>query len=321
MRRERIRRNRRRLYLTLAGIGAVIVFIAVFVWLVLRGAKVQGPVASSSVISISSSSSTVTRSFKSGTYTASGDVADINGDHHDLTVYVKLTSSKTYTRLIILDAGSQPRIINDTGDIKQKKGKLTLSSTQANVYTYANSKTYKHNQPATTVEYAARGATGTVRDYTKVLKKELNNTITLKGKTPHNYRYLTTNLPLQRSKKKLLSLDDFKAKQTASSAESSSVTSEPSIYEQPQSSSKSLSSQVSVTPTPSTAPSVESEHSQSNQAGQSGGTTGNHSNESPDTSTNNGVNNGQSTQNKVPDNSKAPSSTPPSSAPSTNSNS
>ncbi len=36
MRRERIRRNRRTLYLTLAGIGAIILFIGVFIWLVLR---------------------------------------------------------------------------------------------------------------------------------------------------------------------------------------------------------------------------------------------------------------------------------------------
>lgn len=260
MRRERIRKNRRRLYLTLTGIGAVVVFIAVFVWLVLRGAKVQGPTASSSATSISISS-TVSRSFKSGTYTASGDVTDTNGDHHDLTVYVKLTSSKTYTRLIILDAGSQPQIINDTGDVKQKKGKLTLSSDHANVYTYASAKTYKHNRPATTVEYAEEGATGTVRDYTTALKKALNNTITLKGKTPHNYRYLTTSLPLQRSKKKLLSLDDFKTKQTASSSEASSTMSyTPS--EQSQYSSEPAS-RVSVTPTPSTAPSVNSEHSQS----------------------------------------------------------
>lgn len=54
MRRERIRRNRRTLYLTLAGIGAIILFIGVFIWLVLRGAKVQGPVASSSSSSASS---------------------------------------------------------------------------------------------------------------------------------------------------------------------------------------------------------------------------------------------------------------------------
>ncbi|MDG3062579.1 hypothetical protein KTT66_05240 [Lacticaseibacillus casei] len=319
MRRERIRKNRRRLYLTLTGIGAVVIFIGVFVWLVLRGAKVQGPTASSSATSISISS-TVTSSFKSGTYTASGDVTDTNGDHHDLTVYVKLTSSKTYTRLIILDAGSQPQIINDTGDVKQKKGKLTLSSEHANVYTYASAKTYKHNQPTTTVEYASEGATGTVHDYTTALKKELNNTITLKGKTPHNYRYLTTSLPLQRSKKKLLSLDDFKTKQTASSSESSSATSNYSYSEESQYSSEPTSSQVSVAPTPSAAPSVESEHSQSNNTGQAGGTAGNHSNGSTGTSTNNGGGNGQSTQNNVPDNSQTPSSTPPSSTPSANSN-
>lgn len=312
MRRERIRKNRRRLYLTLTGIGAVVVFIAVFVWLVLRGAKVQGPTASSSATSISISS-TVSRSFKSGTYTASGDVTDTNGDHHDLTVYVKLTSSKTYTRLIILDAGSQPQIINDTGDVKQKKGKLTLSSDHANVYTYASAKTYKHNRSATTVEYAEEGATGTVRDYTTTLKKVLNNTITLKGKTPHNYRYLTTSLPLQRSKKKLLSLDDFKTKQTASSSEASSTTSDISTYEQRQYSSEPTSS--SVTPTPSTAPSAESDHSQGNSTGQSNGGTGNNG-----TSTNNGGGTGQSTDNNVPPSSQTPSSIPPSSAPSTNSN-
>lgn len=45
MRRERIRKNRRTLYLTLTGIGAAVIFVAVFMWLVLRGAKVQGPVA------------------------------------------------------------------------------------------------------------------------------------------------------------------------------------------------------------------------------------------------------------------------------------
>lgn len=78
MRRERIRRNRRTLYLTLAGISAIILFIGVFIWLVLRGAKVQGPVASSSSSSASSTSA-VTQSFKSGTYTATGDVTDENG--------------------------------------------------------------------------------------------------------------------------------------------------------------------------------------------------------------------------------------------------
>ncbi|KLI75155.1 MULTISPECIES: hypothetical protein [Lacticaseibacillus] len=313
MRRERIRKNRRRLYLTLTGIGAVIIFIGVFVWLVLRGAKVQGPTASSSATSISISS-TVTSSFKSGTYTASGDVTDTNGDHHDLTVYVKLTSSKTYTRLIILDAGSQPQIINDTGDIKQKKGKLTLSSEHANVYTYASAKTYKHNQPTTTIEYAAEGATGTVHDYTTALKKELNNTITLKGKTPHNYRYLTTSLPLQRSKKKLLSLDDFKTKQTASSSESSSTTSETSTYQPSQYSEPS--SRVSVTPTPSTAPSVESEHSQGNSTGQSNGSTGNNG-----TSNNNGTENNSQPTPSSQASSQAPSPTQPASSSTGNSNS
>ena len=313
MRRERIRKNRRRLYLTLTGIGAVVIFIGVFVWLVLRGAKVQGPTASSSATSISISS-TVTSSFKSGTYTASGDVTDTNGDHHDLTVYVKLTSSKTYTRLMIFDAGNQPRIINDTGDIKQKKGKLTLSSAHANVYKYASAKTYKHNQPTTTVEYAAEGATGTVHDYTTALKKELNNTITLKGKTPHNYRYLTTSLPLQRSKKKLLSLDDFKTKQTASSSESSSTTSETSTYQPSQYSEPS--SRVSVTPTPSTAPSVESEHSQGNSTGQSNGSTGNNG-----TSNNNGTENNSQPTPSSQASSQAPSPTQPASSSTGNSNS
>ena len=222
MRRERIRRNRRTLYLTLAGIGAIILFIGVFIWLVLRGAKVQGPVASSSSSSASSTSA-VTQSFKSGTYTATGDVTDENGVHHDLTVYVKLTTAKTYTRLLIIDAHSQPQVINDTGSIKQKKGKLTLVSDHANVYTYTTTTTYKHKQAATVDEYSAKDASGTVLSYTTALKKELNNTISLKGKTPHNYHYLTTSLPLQRSKKKLVSLADFKTSQTASSVSSSSV--------------------------------------------------------------------------------------------------
>ncbi|MSC09690.1 hypothetical protein GKD03_07090, partial [Lactobacillus rhamnosus] len=222
MRRERIRRNRRTLYLTLAGIGAIILFIGVFIWLVLRGAKVQGPVASSSSSSASSTSA-VTQSFKSGTYTATGDVTDENGVHHDLTVYVKLTTAKTYTRLLIIDAHSQPQVINDTGSIKQKKGKLTLVSDHANVYTYTTTTTYKHKQASTVDEYSAKDASGTVLSYTTALKKELNNTISLKGKTPHNYHYLTTSLPLQRSKKKLVSLANFKTSQTASSVSSSSV--------------------------------------------------------------------------------------------------
>lgn len=66
MRRARIRRNRRTLTLTLAGIGAIILFIGVFIWLVLRGACVLRPVASSSASSASSTSA-VTQSFNAGT--------------------------------------------------------------------------------------------------------------------------------------------------------------------------------------------------------------------------------------------------------------
>ena len=272
MRRERIRRNRRTLYLTLAGIGAIILFIGVFIWLVLRGAKVQGPVASSSSSSASSTSA-VTQSFKSGTYTATGDVTDENGVHHDLTVYVKLTTAKTYTRLLIIDAHSQPQVINDTGSIKQKKGKLTLVSDHANVYTYTTTTTYKHKQAATVDEYSAKDASGTVLSYTTALKKELNNTISLKGKTPHNYHYLTTSLPLQRSKKKVVSLADFKTSQTASSISSSSVISSVPSSRDSQTS-HSVSSTVSTEPPSSAAPSVESQHSQSGASGSNPAQTG-----------------------------------------------
>ena len=262
MRRERIRRNRRTLYLTLAGIGAIILFIGVFIWLVLRGAKVQGPVASSSSSSASSTSA-VTQSFKSGTYTATGDVTDENGVHHDLTVYVKLTTAKTYTRLLIIDAHNQPQVINDTGSIKQKKGKLTLVSDHANVYTYTTTTTYKHKQASTVDEYSAKDASGTVLSYTTALKKELNNTISLKGKTPHNYHYLTTSLPLQRSK----------TSQTASSVSSSSVISSVPSSTNSQTS-HSVSSTVSTEPPSSAAPSVESQHSQSGASGSNPAQTG-----------------------------------------------
>ena len=207
MRRERIRKNRRTLYLTLTGIGAAVIFVAVFMWLVLRGAKVQGPVASSS--SSVSSSVAVTHPFNSGTYKASGTVIDLDRDQHDLTVYVKLTDDQTYTRLLILDPHGHPFVVNDTGSFKRKNGKLTLTSEHANVYEYASATTYKNNKPTAVRQYSVDGATGTVRSYTKTLTSELNNTITLKNKTPHSYRYVETNLPLSKSKKKLTSLAKF----------------------------------------------------------------------------------------------------------------
>ncbi|EJF00240.1 hypothetical protein LMA_03811 [Liquorilactobacillus mali KCTC 3596 = DSM 20444] len=192
MRRERIRKNRRTLYLTLTGIGTAVIFVAVFMWLVLRGAKVQGPVTSSS--SSVSSSVAVTHPFNSGTHKASGTVIDLDRDQHDLTVYVKLTDDQAYTRLLILDPHGHPFVVNDTGSFKRKNGKLTLTSEHANVYEYASATTYKNNKPTAVRQYSVDGATGTVRSYAKTLTSELNNTITLKNKTPHSYRYVEANL-------------------------------------------------------------------------------------------------------------------------------
>ncbi|QPB56238.1 hypothetical protein [Lacticaseibacillus paracasei] len=253
MRRERIRKNRRTLYLTLTGIGAAVIFVAVFMWLVLRGAKVQGPVASSS--SSVSSSVTVTHPFNSGTYKASGTVIDLDRDQHDLTVYVKLTDDQTYTRLLILDPHGHPFVVNDTGSFKRKNGKLTLTSEHANVYEYASATTYKNNKPTAVRQYSVDGATGTVRSYTKTLTSELNNTITLKNKTPHSYRYVETNLPLSKSKKKLTSLAKFKTTQETASTQSSTVSSAPVIVSQPS------EPPSSAAPAPSVQPSVESQQS------------------------------------------------------------
>ncbi|MSC42907.1 hypothetical protein GKD32_06180, partial [Lactobacillus paracasei] len=49
-------------------------------------------------------------------------------------------------------------------------------------------------KPTAVRQYSVDGATGTVQSYTKTLTSELNNTITLKNKTPHSYRYVETNL-------------------------------------------------------------------------------------------------------------------------------
>lgn len=271
-------------------------------WLVLRGAKVQGPVASSS--SSVSSSVTVTHPFNSGTYKASGTVIDLDRDQHDLTVYVKLTDDQTYTRLLILDPHGHPFVVNDTGSFKRKNGKLTLTSDHANVYEYASATTYKNNKPTAVRQYSVDGATGTVRSYTKTLTSELNNTITLKNKTPHSYRYVETNLPLSKSKKKLTSLAKFKTTQETASTQSSTVSSAPVIVSQPS------EPPSSAAPAPSVQPSVESQQSTVDNSGSNHN--GNNNNGQNESQTDGNSNASSEQPSPSPDSSSAVSSSSPS---------
>ncbi|KRM71939.1 hypothetical protein [Lacticaseibacillus brantae] len=204
--RQQRRHHRSTLIIILSLIGLAIILIGAFL-LIRRAPDVSGP-------SVSSSSSATAKkaSFDTGTYAASGSVTDSTDNLRQLSVWIKLSKNKSYTRLLIYDRDSTPMVINDHGTFTKSGDELNLKSEEANVYAYANPTAYSDKTPNSITNYVADAdsqSDSTTAGYPDAISDVLNNKISLDDRAPDNYYYLESRLPMKSSSFDVKSLADF----------------------------------------------------------------------------------------------------------------
>jgi len=204
--RQQRRHHRSTLVIILSLVGLAIILIGAFL-LIRRAPDVAGP-------SVSSSSSATSKkaSFDAGTYSASGSVTDSTDNLRQLSVWIKLSKNKSYTRLLIYDRDSTPMVINDHGTFTKSGNQLKLKSKEANVYAYANSTAYSEKTPNSITQYVADAdaeSDSTTAGYPDAIADVLDNKISLSEQAPDNYYYLDSRLPMKSSTFDVKSLADF----------------------------------------------------------------------------------------------------------------
>lgn len=184
MRRRRRRKTHWSIWLLLIGLLAIAV---VTLFLIHRGAKVQGPDDSSagttSVIDTTPTSS-------SGTYAASGKANDPDGEALTVKVYLTLQSKQRFVRELKI-TGSSVRMIVDSGTYTKAGSHITMHSTQAVVFQYASQDRMAARIPSRKSRYGASHSA-----YPDYLTAVLNNQLTTSAGKPSHYHYVDTSLKL-----------------------------------------------------------------------------------------------------------------------------
>ena len=190
MRQSQRRRRRRHsaLWLLLAGLLTIAV---VTLGLIYRGAKVSGPDSAESASHHIVETTPTAAHVQPGTYTASGQAEDPDGEALTVRVYLRLLANGHYRREIQVKGETIRRII-DSGTYDSAAKSVSLSSLNAVIFNYASAKAMTTQTPRDASRYGGDHAA-----YPDYLATVLNNRVTLKRGRATTYRYVRTTLPLQ----------------------------------------------------------------------------------------------------------------------------
>lgn len=245
MRRRRRRKTHWSIWLLLIGLLAIAL---VTLFLIHRGAKVQGPndtsIGSTNVIDTTPTTS-------AGTYTASGSATDPDGEALTVKVYLTLTSKHRFSRELKIQ-GDSVRMIVDAGTYAKTAHTLKLHSTNAVVFQYQSVNHMNNQMPSRKSRYGTNHSA-----YPAYLTNVLNNTISTKGAAPSAYAYGNKHLKLTISGAVVPSVNEaideqaeIQSRSTASTAQAASATSNSSaassVASASSASSASSSSHLSV---------------------------------------------------------------------------
>lgn len=248
---KKVTKRRRALKWPLLIGAGLLILAAVILFLIFRGAKVQGPTETSKA----SSATQTTTSLARGTYTAKGDVVNANGNTRTIRVYLKLSKKHKYTRMLIDETSKARKVTVDSGTYKSSGRTVTLTSTKAVVAHYSSNAKFKEASATKLTKYLD-GAS----EYTDNMTNVLDNTVTTNKRVPTTYHYLDDSLTLKKSSKVLTSVAVFadtqavtaattSSKSSSEQSESSSTSSVQQRSSQQTQQSNSTSSSSSYTPT------------------------------------------------------------------------